>query len=147
MCFQSFYLLLFPGVELWGLVFWFRFFHFSNFSVCLFCIITTLIFFIVSLCPCLYHLTQLVPNVTYIDSFVCRDGLIGKTHTHTQKNCSGTVSKKRSSSCQILHRDQSGSDSVKNSWWTQSHKQYDKRVIILFSSFFHMDPCWTIKHR
>lgn len=61
------------------------FFHFSNFSVCLFCIITTLIFFIVSLCPCLYHLTQLVPNVTYMDSFVCRDELIGKTRTHTKK--------------------------------------------------------------
>lgn len=64
-----------------------------------------------------------------------------------KKNCSGTVCEKRSSSCQILHWDQSGSDSVKNSGWTQSHKQYDKRVIIFFSFFFHMDPCWTIKHR
>lgn len=63
-------------------------------------------------------------------------------HTHTKINCSGTVCEKRSSSC---HWDQSGSDSVKNSGWAQSHKQYDKRVIILFSFFFSHGPVLDYK--
>lgn len=75
LCFQSFYRLLFTGVELWGLVFLILVFPLQ--SLLFFCIVTTLVSLTISL-SLSYHLTQLVPNFTCTLSFVGRVMLIGK---------------------------------------------------------------------